>query len=78
MGGGGGDLHAPKEIWSPAGGFFPDPKHWRRNTLIAVIGLAAVGSLVFAKSTSLEVRHATPAGPIPSQRWAPQSFPKQQ
>lgn len=25
------------EIWSPAGGFFPDPKHWRRNTLIAVM-----------------------------------------
>lgn len=25
------------EIWSPAGGFFADPKHWRRNTAVAVM-----------------------------------------
>jgi hypothetical protein len=25
------------EIWSPAGGFFADPKHWRRNTVVAVM-----------------------------------------
>lgn len=24
------------EIWSPAGGFYADPRHWRRNTLIAI------------------------------------------
>ncbi len=28
---------APAEIWSPAGGFYADPKRWKRNT--AVIGL---------------------------------------
>ena len=25
------------EIWSPAGGFFADPKHWRRNTAVAIV-----------------------------------------
>eukprot|EP00890_Picochlorum_soloecismus_P000160 jgi/Picsp_1/1144/NSC_04625-R1_protein len=72
---GGGDLHVPKEIWSPAGGFFADPKHWRRNTAVAIAGLAVIASFIFSKSVSLEQRHAVPNRSIPSQRWAPQSFP---
>ena len=38
-------------------------------------GIATVASFIFAKSTSLEVRHAEPTHSIPSQRWAPASFP---
>ncbi|MBN8495150.1 MAG: hypothetical protein J0M00_27360, partial [Burkholderiales bacterium] len=26
----------PAGIWSPAGGFFADPKKWKRNTVLAV------------------------------------------
>lgn len=63
------------EIWSPAGGFFADPKNWRRNTVVAAIGIATVAAFIFKKSTSLEERHASPNHRIPSQRFAPQSFP---
>lgn len=63
------------EIWSPAGGFFADPKNWRRNTVIAAVGIATVAAVIFKKSTSLEERHALPTHRIPSQRFAPQSFP---
>lgn len=24
-------------VWSPAGGFFADPKHWKRNTALAFV-----------------------------------------
>jgi hypothetical protein len=42
-------------VWSPAGGWFPDPYHWRRNTAIALgaIGLACVP--VFLASAKKEV-----------------------
>jgi hypothetical protein len=63
------------EIWSPAGGFFADPKNWRRNTVVAAVGIATVAAFIFKKSTSLEERHALPNHRIPSQRFAPQSFP---
>ena len=63
------------EIWSPAGGFFADPKNWRRNTVVAAVGIATVAAFIFKKSTSLEERHAMPNHRIPSQRFAPQSFP---
>ncbi len=63
------------EIWSPAGGFFADPKNWRRNTVVAAVGIATVAAIIFKKSTSLEERHAMPNHRIPSQRFAPQSFP---
>ena len=65
----------PAEIWSPAGGFFADPKNWRRNTVVAAVGIATVAAFIFKKSTSIEERHALPNHAIPSQRFAPQSFP---
>ncbi len=64
------------EIWSPAGGFFADPKNWRRNTVVAAVGIATVAAFIFKKSTSIEERHALPNHAIPSQRFAPQSFPR--
>lgn len=70
MGGGHGD-HAGrfKDVWSPSGGWWPDPKYWRRNTAIAfgVLGLVMVP--VFLKSAELEERPIPPIRPIPSQRW---------
>ncbi len=30
-------LMHPAGLWSPTGGFFADPKLWRRNTLVAVV-----------------------------------------
>ena len=57
-------------VWTPYGGWFPDPKHWRRHTLG---GFVAVGALSFATwnfSRAREQRPIYPAHPIPSQRWS--------
>ena len=57
MGGGRWSYH-PTHIWTPSGGWFPNTKNWRANTLVAlgVIGLAAFST--FSLSASLEVRFA--------------------
>jgi hypothetical protein len=31
---GGGDLRVPPEVWSPTGGFYADPRRWKRNTAL--------------------------------------------
>ena len=64
----GGDY--PKGVWSPAGGWYADPRHWRRNTLVTVAGMAALATYVFRTSAAAETRHAAPARSIPSARWA--------
>jgi hypothetical protein len=67
----GGDSHFsyPKGVWSPAGGWWADPKHWRRNTALAFLGIAAIAVPVFFKSAELEQRPVAPTRPIPSQKW---------
>lgn len=58
---GGGDHHGfdTKSVWSPAGGWYADPKGWKRSTGLAaaVIGLAAY--TVFNISRKMEVRALT-------------------
>jgi hypothetical protein len=77
MGGGGGDLHVPKGLWSPAGGFYADPKKWRRNTLVAAAAIASIAYLAFNQSIKMENRHARPHGPIVSERWyTERNFPQ--
>ncbi|KAG7669970.1 hypothetical protein Ndes2526B_g06343 [Nannochloris sp. 'desiccata'] len=76
MAGGDGGLHVPKEIWSPAGGFYADPRKWKRNTFVVAGAIALAAAYIFSKSTQMEERHATPTRPIPSQKWAPKSFPQ--
>ena len=34
--GGGRRYPYPKWVWSPAGGWWPNPVHWKRNSLIYV------------------------------------------
>ncbi len=65
------DIHAsPQGVWSPAGGWYADPKHWRRNTAFAILGTVVVGTFIFRHSVKLEQRHAAPARWIPSQMWS--------
>ncbi|KAK2077564.1 hypothetical protein QBZ16_004409 [Prototheca wickerhamii] len=71
--GGASDLNVPKGIWSPAGGFYPDPKYWRRNTALAVAVIVGIATPVFFLSASKEQRYGVPQHPIPSQKWAPKS-----
>ncbi|KAL0036629.1 hypothetical protein WJX79_003360 [Trebouxia sp. C0005] len=71
MAGGGGDSHAsyPKGVWSPAGGWWADPKHWRRNTALAFGALLVITVPIFRLSAKLEQRPVPPTRPIPSQKW---------
>ena len=46
-------------VWTPSGGWFPDPKGWKGNLGKAYLGLFVVGSAIFYTSASLEVRPFT-------------------
>ena len=60
----------PPGVWSPAGGWYADPRRWRRGTLLVAGAMAAAGLVIFKTSARLETRHAAPARDIPSRRWA--------
>ena len=64
--------HCPcmQGVWSPSGGWYPDPIHWKRNTGLAILGTAVTGYLVFRQSAVLEKRYNAPALPIPSAMWS--------
>ncbi|OMP00423.1 hypothetical protein COLO4_12662 [Corchorus olitorius] len=75
MGGGGehGHGHGPedfrKKVWSMSGGPNCRPKHWRRNTAIAMFGVVLICIPIAMKSAELEQRPHHPVRPIPSQLW---------
>eukprot|EP01027_Heterolobosea_sp_BB2_P020601 GEZU01029399.1.p1 GENE.GEZU01029399.1~~GEZU01029399.1.p1 ORF type:complete len:101 (-),score=19.13 GEZU01029399.1:209-511(-) len=68
--GGGGRFPYPKDVWSPAGGWWSNPRHWKRNTVIATVGMLALAVPVFMLSARLERRPMAPWRPAPSQRWS--------
>lgn len=63
------DFHYNREIWYPHGGFYCDPKGWRKNTVFALGAVALVGYLTFRFSSAIETRHMAPKGWIPSLMW---------
>ena len=65
-----GHLPCMQGVWSPSGGWYPDPIHWKRNTGLAILGTAVTGYLVFRQSAKLEKRYNAPALPIPSSMWS--------
>ncbi|KAJ5578247.1 uncharacterized protein N7459_007211 [Penicillium hispanicum] len=72
--GGGGKISYPKEVWSPAGGWYAQPGNWRANTAIMgafVIGIAAVA---FSISADREYRDKMPEPGrfFPSRYWSRQ------
>mmetsp|Transcript_21298 Transcript_21298/g.48369 ORF Transcript_21298/g.48369 Transcript_21298/m.48369 type:complete len:80 (-) Transcript_21298:199-438(-) len=66
--GGGGWFYVPK-VWTPAGGWWVQPKNPRANAMIAMVGLGAACFSVFTVSASKERRPIPPAWHIPSQKW---------
>ena len=74
MAGGGAD--PTRHIWSPAGGWYSDPRHWRRNTALAFLGLAGAAFYIGRLSARKETRHAAPVRPIPSRRWSDVPAPR--
>ncbi|XP_048605964.1 uncharacterized protein LOC125583326 [Brassica napus] len=63
----GGDFRA--KVWSMSGGPYCRPKHWRRNTAFAMLGVFLVCIPIAMKSAELEQRSHMPVRPIPSQIW---------
>ncbi len=57
-------------VWTPYGGWFPDPKQWRRHTLGGFVALGALSFATWNFSRAREQRPIYPAHPIPSQRWS--------
>ncbi|KAH9903278.1 hypothetical protein C8Q73DRAFT_785880 [Cubamyces lactineus] len=68
--GGGARYPYPKEVWSPAGGWWTRPSNWKTNTAIAFAGILTVAYGVFTISADKEKRTVQPIRPIPSMRWA--------
>lgn len=63
-------LRYPKHVWSPAGGWYAQPKNWKANTVVA--GLVMFGIVVvtwrFSGEREMRARKPEPGGFYPS-RW---------
>ncbi|OBZ77022.1 hypothetical protein A0H81_03116 [Grifola frondosa] len=70
--GGGARYPYPKEVWSPAGGWWTRPSNWKSNTAIAFAGILAISYGAFTLSIEREWRPVAPTRPIPSMMWAKQ------
>lgn len=66
MQGGGGRFPYPKWVWSPAGGWWGQPKNWKAN--FAVVGgvIGAIAYQAFQYSSANEVRFLGRRGIIPA------------
>ncbi|CAL1710081.1 unnamed protein product [Somion occarium] len=70
--GGGSRFPYPKEVWSPAGGWWTRPSNWKSNTAIAFAGILVITYGAFAFCADREWRYVEPARPIPSMKWSKQ------
>ena len=57
--GGGPRYRVPKYVWSPIGGWWPEPKNWARNTALYI------GFMGFAASVIITTSWANERRPIP-------------
>ena len=59
---------APCAVWSPAGGWWCNPRHWKRNTAVAYgfIGVALAGTFMFSAANEVRPRsqHGLCAGEL--------------
>lgn len=71
--GGGPRFPYPKEVWSPSGGWWPYPKNWRTNTVVAFGLLGLLSAPIFIISESKTERAHPPKVRIP---WRPNLKPE--
>ncbi|KAK9898811.1 hypothetical protein P389DRAFT_39043 [Cystobasidium minutum MCA 4210] len=71
--GGGAQYPYPKEVWSPAGGWWSRPANWKSNTAIAAGALAFTIYGLWTFSAEREVRTVQPTRWIPSMLWSKQA-----
>jgi len=54
------------EVWSPSGGWWCDPKGWRRNAAVAATLFLAAQYALFSYSAANERRYVAPKGWVAS------------
>ncbi|PXF47699.1 hypothetical protein BWQ96_02561 [Gracilariopsis chorda] len=64
----------PKQVWSPAGGWWPYPAKWRANTAATIVLIAAIAIPVAVFSEKNMITEGRPNRRIP---WRPYLEPKE-
>ena len=54
--GGGTKIRFPSHVWTPTGGWYANPKNWKRNTMVVAGGIAFLSFLIYRKGESLQRR----------------------
>ena len=52
-----------EQVWSPAGGWWPTPVAWKRNTAVAYLCIGVISSMIFKVSAEKERRPIEPFKP---------------
>ncbi|KAH7101748.1 hypothetical protein BKA62DRAFT_638275 [Auriculariales sp. MPI-PUGE-AT-0066] len=68
--GGGARYPYPKDVWSPAGGWWTRPSNWKSNLGIISAGAGLIVYGVWSWSAKHEQRMRAPMRAIPSMNWA--------
>ncbi|CAD0018091.1 unnamed protein product [Aureobasidium pullulans] len=50
----------PKHVWSPAGGWYSQPKNWKANTAVMGLAVFTVAAVFFSLSADREHRYKMP------------------
>ncbi|KAM0709410.1 hypothetical protein Q7P35_003448 [Cladosporium inversicolor] len=58
--GGGPKVPYPKHVWSPAGGWYAQPKNWRANTAIMLGVVVGITAMAWSVSAEREHRYKMP------------------
>ncbi|KAI8339646.1 hypothetical protein BC941DRAFT_421065 [Chlamydoabsidia padenii] len=66
------------KVWSPAGGWWSQPKAWKSNTIVAALGMSVTLAAIWKVSANKERRYQQPTRWIPSMMWAKQFKDQQQ
>ena len=57
------------QVWSPAGGWWSNPKHWKRNTGVAFAVVGVMSMAICRVSAAKERAPLPPVFHVPSQSW---------
>jgi len=58
--GGGHAQFDTRSVWAPSGGWYADPRGWRRNTAAAFAAIFVISAAVASVSARLEARRPSP------------------
>lgn len=64
--GGGHHFEYPKWVWSPAGGWWPKPQAWRRNTVLYGVFMMSASYWLYKNATPKTVAYYPKPAPASS------------